>query len=114
MTEEQSFFVKQQRAMEQMKEMQRKSSDSHHSMPPTPPFVKLPEVSLPPKEEKNNSTGRVNNTNGLGDLLSGLNLPFLSDIKNDGDIGLILGLVLILMSEKSDRLLMLSLLYILM
>lgn len=116
MTEEQNFFVKQQRAMEQMKEMQRKSSESHHSMPPAPPFVKLPERKTTDREQNKKTHGNQNQNdkNGISDLLGGLNLPFLSDIKNDSDIGLVLGLILILMSEKSDRLLMLSLLYILM
>jgi hypothetical protein len=43
-----------------------------------------------------------------------MNLPFLNNLKNDGDMGLVLGLLLILISEKSDRLLLLALLYILM
>lgn len=46
-------------------------------------------------------------------FLSGFNIPFLSSMGIDSDIALILGLILILSSEKSDKLLLLALLYIL-
>ena len=57
----------------------------------------------------------TNNTepNSPPGFLSELNIPFLSNIKFDSDIALILGLVLILSSENSDKLLLLALLYIL-
>ncbi len=47
-------------------------------------------------------------------FFSNLNIPFLGDIGADSDMALILGLVLILSAEKSDKLLLLALLYILM
>lgn len=46
-------------------------------------------------------------------FLSNFNIPFLSGIGIDSDLALILGLILILSSEKSDKLLLLALLYIL-
>lgn len=46
-------------------------------------------------------------------FLSGAGLPLLNDLNMDGDTALILGLVLILSAEKSDKLLLLALLYIL-
>ena len=46
-------------------------------------------------------------------ILSQLNIPFLGDLGSDSDTALILGLVLILTAEKSDKLLLLALLYIL-
>ena len=46
-------------------------------------------------------------------FLSDFNIPFLSGIGIDSDMALILGLILILSSEKSDKLLLLALLYIL-
>ena len=65
----------------------------------------------PPKEV---SVQKQNKNDGINDFLNGMNLPFLNNLKNDGDMGLVLGLLLILISEKSDRLLLLALLYILM
>ena len=59
----------------------------------------------PPKAEK----GFVNNTpkqNG--------NIPILDKINLDSDTTLIIGLLLILMSEKSDKTLLFALMYILM
>lgn len=50
---------------------------------------------------------------GMPGFLSELNIPLLGNIKLDPDIALILGLVLILTSENSDKLLLLALLYIL-
>ncbi|MBE6732810.1 MAG: hypothetical protein E7561_02300 [Ruminococcaceae bacterium] len=52
--------------------------------------------------------------NLLDGILGGFNLPFKNGGKLDGDITLILGLLLILASEKADRKLLLALLYILM
>lgn len=47
------------------------------------------------------------------DLLPKFKIPFLSDLGADSDMTLILGLIPILSSEKSDKLLLLALLYIL-
>lgn len=41
-------------------------------------------------------------------------IPFLQNFLNDGDSSLIIGLLLILMSEKTDKLLLFALIYILM
>ena len=46
-------------------------------------------------------------------FLSDFNIPFLSNMGIDSDMALIFGLILILSSEKSDKLLLLALLYIL-
>ena len=47
------------------------------------------------------------------DISGGFNIPPLGEIGIDSDMALILGLVMILSAEKSDRLLLLALLYIL-
>ena len=47
------------------------------------------------------------------EFLPGLKIPFLGDLTLDSDLALILGLVLILTTEKADKLLLLALLYIL-
>lgn len=57
-----------------------------------------------PKEQTENNSS----------LLAGLNLPFLDFLKKDSDITLIIGLLLILISEKADKKLLFALIYILM
>ncbi len=47
-------------------------------------------------------------------FLSSLNIPFLDDLAKDGDSALILGLLLILISEQSDKMLLFALIYILL
>jgi hypothetical protein len=47
-------------------------------------------------------------------LLGGLNLPFLENLKTDGDLTLILGILLLLLSEKADKRLLFALIYILL
>lgn len=115
-----SFSKRQEQAVEQMREMSRRASGGYPNMPPTPPFVKLPdraqnsaEFKTAPKKPEATPPMQAHN-DGITNFLSGMNLPFLNNLKGDGDMGLILGLLLILISEKSDRLLMLALLYILM
>ncbi len=48
------------------------------------------------------------------DIFSGLNIPILSQLKTDGDLTLILGLLLLLLNEKADKRLLFALLYILL
>lgn len=120
MPQNDSFSKRQEQALEQMREMSRRATGNFPNMPPAPPFVKLPNRNIENnqvKEEpkpKEISHVKVRQNDGINDFLSGMNLPFLNNLKNDGDMGLVLGLLLILISEKSDRLLMLALLYILM
>ncbi|MBR4910906.1 MAG: hypothetical protein IKZ47_06270 [Clostridia bacterium] len=47
-------------------------------------------------------------------ILQGLNVPLLGDLFSDPDAALILGILLILYAENSDKLLLLALLYILL
>jgi hypothetical protein len=47
-------------------------------------------------------------------LLGGLNLPFLENLKTDSDLTLILGILLLLLSEKADKRLLFALIYILL
>lgn len=65
---------------------------------------------------KNNKNGEPRHSpahDAASDLLPKFKVPFLSDLGADSDMTLILGLILILSSEKSDKLLLLALLYIL-
>ena len=119
---EQDFFRQQEEAVEHMREM---NARANPSMPPIPPFVRVPRqhsapnspqelperkpaISLPqsdhnPIDEKKQSS-----------FFEGLNLPFFDHLSKEGDLALIAGLLLILISEKADKKLLFALIYILM
>lgn len=88
---ENTFQKQKQDAIRRMKEMNQKSE--RESPPPKPP-------EKPP--EKSNS------------VFGGINLPFLDNLKSDGDATLILGILLLLFSEKADKKLLFALIYILL
>ena len=88
---ENTFQKQKQDAIRRMKEMNQKSEGE-----PTP--QKAPEKPA----EKSNS------------LFGGINLPFLDNLKSDGDATLILGILLLLFSEKADKKLLFALIYILL
>ena len=123
-TDDNMFLAEQQKAVERMMEMSRRSGSlSHHRMPPAPSFVKRPEEGInenqPNKETKQpeksqTSQPQKERKSGGVPFLGNMQIPFLSSLKGDKDMTLVLGLILILMSESSDRLLLLALLYILM
>ena len=83
------FENRRKEAIEKMKQMNSQSSHKEpvqkRQPPPTPPS-----------------------------LFSGLELPFLDNLKSDGDMTLILGLLLLLLSEKADKRLLFALVYILL
>lgn len=119
MPQNDSFSKRQKEAVEQMREMSRRATNGLPNMPPAPPFVKIPNRHTEINNTENNPKKEVpiqkkQTNDGIDLFLNGMNLPFLNNLKNDGDMGLVLGLLLILISENSDRLLMLALLYILM
>lgn len=123
------FMRRQQDAVERMREMSRQAVESSaQPMPPTPPFVRLqsrgnqaqsqgssasrqeavqarPQASPAPNEENSPPPARK------GGLSS---LPFLDMLNIDGDLPLIIGLLLILFSEKADKKLLFALIYILL
>ncbi len=118
------FIQRQEEALAQMRRMQKAAQKGNNTMPPSPAFLKVGEGSKPydtPKppisEEKtyeNKSGGGIKGLaegilSGGGEFLD----SFLGKIGADPDILLIIGLLLILESEKSDKLLLLALLYIL-
>lgn len=100
------FMRQSEAAVRRMRELNNRANikSSPHKMPPTPPFVS----STAPEEQKVKERPKNNNLN------SGLSLPFLDIFKNDSDMPIILGLLLLLMSEKCDKRLLFALLYILM
>ena len=85
------FSLRQQKAIEELFKMNQKSQN-------TKPQNESPSQSKPPQS----------------DFLSNLNIPFLNDLKTDGDLTLILGLLLLLLNEKADKKLLFALLYILL
>ncbi len=86
----QNFSEQQRRAIEQMKEMNSRSTQK----------------SEPKAEEK--KSGPQNS------FLGGISLTFLDGLKKDGDMTLILGILLLLLSEKADKRLLFALIYILL
>lgn len=88
------FYKQQQSAVERMREMNSRSTNNN-------PQKQIPAQKPPQQKPKDNS------------IFGSLNIPFLDSISSDGDIALILGLLLILMSEKTDKTLLFALVYIL-
>ncbi len=85
------FYEQQQRAINAMREMNKKSTNPQNgNVPPLPPLHK--------KNQPNNSMPE---------------LPFANLFK-DKDTALILGLLLILYGEKADKMLLYALIYILL
>ena len=113
-----NFIMEQQKAVQRMMEMNRRSQrkDGQHNMPPAPSFVKLPENNFSFKEQTplSEESKRDIPRSAPETPKNGLSLPFLDGFKIDRDTTLILGLLLILWSEKSDRYLLFALLYILL
>ena len=116
------FMRQSQAAVERMREMNARSKiseNSRHKMPPSPPFVKLNGGTresnyippnpppAPPPERKENPPPKPSQNNGFG-------IPILDNLLKDGDSTLILGLLLVLMSENTDKMLLFALVYILL
>ncbi len=113
-----------------------------HKMPPVPNFVKVPEDKkqmgntesrgyMPHQNTPSGGTAPKTNTPLLNTnsvepqnhvrkssqksiFPKGLNIPFLDNIMSDADTALIIGLLLILMSENADKKLLFALVYILL
>ena len=79
-----AFNNQKQRAIEEILKM-------HQNNPPNP---------APPKPQNNSPLG--------------LDIPILNRLKTDGDLTLVLGLLLLLLNEKADKRLLFALLYILL
>lgn len=121
------FMRRRQDAVERMREMSRKAAESSaQPMPPMPPFVRLQN-----RENQVQSQGSAasqqsvqtspqaspaSNENSLPHTRKGglSSLPFLDMLNIDGDLPLIIGLLLILFSEKADKKLLFALIYILL
>ncbi len=93
----QNFSERQRDAINRMREMNSRSTNK----PPKPE----PEPQKPPEKPK---------TENENSFFGGLSLPFIDNLKKDGDLTLILGVLLLLLSEKADKRLLFALIYILL
>lgn len=129
---ENDFMRQQQAAVEKMREMSRKAAESSgQPMPPVPPFVRLQNrqggaqnqgsaapqrQSPPPRPQSTPALEEKNEENFLFPARKGglSSLPFLDLLGSDSDLPLIIGLLLILFSEKADKKLLFALIYIML
>lgn len=111
---EKEFLFEQQAAIERMKQMNKKSMEhtknESHKMPPVPSFVKMPETE---NKEIPKTTNNIPKQPKPQNSNSAFSIPLLDSLFKDSDSALIIGLLLILFSEKSDKLLLFALIYIL-
>ena len=121
------FMRRRQDAVERMREMSRKAAESSaQPMPPMPPVVRLQNRENQPQSQgsaasqQSVQTGSqaspASNEDSLPHTRKGglSSLPFLDMLNIDGDLPLIIGLLLILFSEKADKKLLFALIYILL
>lgn len=128
-----NFEEQQRRAVERMREMNRRSSlegQTPHNIPPSPPFVR---INKGPYEndtkggdtapKNNGDKSNINAENvppqskagfDLSGFFKGLDIPFLGKITENPDSSLIIILILLLWNDKADKLLLAALAYILL
>lgn len=129
---ESEFLRQQQAAVQRMREMNERAHSQYnpnHKMPPVPSFVKMTDSNNRSSRQQPQHREPQNFQNMPESNLSpppqlqkpqekksvgGLNIPFLDMLSTDGDATLIIGLLLILMSENSDKILLFALIYILL
>ncbi len=109
---EKEFYLKQQAAVEHMRQMNLRAQNK-----PAETFKKPP-TSHSPNQQNTKSNDTLNNSKvnikNSETNNSGFNLSFIESIFSDGDTTIIIGLLLLLMSEKADKLLLFALVYILL
>lgn len=121
------FMRRRQDAVERMREMSRKAAESSaQPMPPMPPFVRLQNRENQPQSQGSAASQQsvqtgpqaspASNEDSLPHTRKGglSSLPFLDMLNIDGDLPLIIGLLLILFSEKADKKLLFALIYIML
>lgn len=120
------FLNAQLAAVERMKEMNSRShfqNQKKHPMPPVPSFVNIRDnknqrsdtsfsQSAIPKPPNQNTAPHKNRNQPQND--STIGLPFFDKLLKDSDSALIIGLLLLLMSENADKKLLFALVYILL
>ena len=120
------FLNAQLAAVERMKEMNSRShfqNQKIHPMPPVPSFVNIRDnknqrsdssfgSSEKPKQPNQNTAPHKNRNQLQND--STIGMPFFDKLLKDSDSALIIGLLLLLMSENADKKLLFALVYILL
>ncbi|MBQ1989284.1 MAG: hypothetical protein II234_05225 [Clostridia bacterium] len=120
------FLNAQLAAVERMKEMNSRShfqNQKSHPMPPVPSFVNIPDKKIKrsdtsfsqsaiPKPPNQNTAPHKNRNQPQND--STIGMPFFDKLLKDSDSALIIGLLLLLMSENADKKLLFALVYILL
>ncbi len=104
------------RAAERVRELSRRSSVNTppHAMPPTPDFVNVNRRQQPspppptPEKTVDSPSKRAPAVNSLFKMINFKNLEI------DSDVSLILGILLLLSSDKTDEILSMALLYIML
>jgi hypothetical protein len=119
------FYLKQQAAVQRMREMSSQAkikNDAVQKKSAQTPQVNnssfsseftIKSQSHIPESSSSGGTAR-SSSETTKSYQNKLNIPFLDSLFRDGDSTIIIGLLLILMSEKSDKLLLFALIYILM
>ena len=123
------FLNAQIAAVERMKEMNSRShfqNQKSHPMPPVPSFVNIPDnktkrsdtsfgkSDIPKPPNQNTAPHNIphkNRNQPQSDF--GIGMPFFDKFLKDSDSALIIGLLLLLMSENADKKLLFALIYIL-
>lgn len=90
-----NFSQQQRNAVERMREMNSRSTN-------------------PPEPKENSKPTKQNSQASRNSLFSDMKIPFLTEMQKDGDLTLILGILLLLLSEKADKRLLFALIYILL
>jgi len=111
------FFNQQRAAVERMREMKNRSSINNKSQTPNTPFdgIKPGNPAKTSNTDESKEKNKINHYNSANENLknNSLQIPLLDKFLKDKDAVLIIGLLLILMSENADKMLIFALIYIL-
>ncbi len=118
---EKEFLNSQKAAVERMREMNSRSrfggNNSDNSLPAPPVKAVGKDNQNQHQNQQKTAPIPINNNTQKGhnnSLFAGLDIPFLDKIMKDSDTVIIIGLLLILMSENADKRLLFALIYILL
>ncbi len=109
---EREFMENRQAAMDKMREMNSRSR--YKNEPHSPHFEQKEKTAQAKAYSQPHQPKKITQPQPKGQREGGMKLPFLDNLLNDGDSTLILGLLLLLMSEKADKTLIFALVYILL
>lgn len=114
---ENDFLRQQQAAVERMREMNARARSQSNYRQPTQKFSfqsKPQNQNQKTKPLSQETIEKKQTAEPSNKASGGFNIPFLDMLTKDKDTTLIIGLLLILMSENSDKILLFALVYILL